>query len=110
VLKIEAIVRNSKIHEIQQELEKIDVPTFSSYEVKIAGIHKGHKGWRSISSDLLPKSKIEILCKDNDQKTIVDVILNTARTGEKGDGIVFVYNVDKLVKIKNGVAGEAALK
>ncbi|MEK6971370.1 MAG: P-II family nitrogen regulator, partial [Thermoproteota archaeon] len=74
------------------------------------GIHRGHLGWRNRTSDFIPKSKIEILCNDGEHEKIVDAILNAAKTGEKGDGIVFVYQVDKLVKIKTGETGESALR
>jgi len=110
MLKIEAIIRNSKLYDVQNALASLDLPTFSSYEVKLTGLHKGHKSWRNKTSDFIPKSKIEVLCADRDQEKIVKTILDAAKTGEKGDGIVFVYHIDNLVKIKNNDRGESALK
>lgn len=110
MLKIEAIVRSSKLYDVQEALAKLGVPTFSSHEVKITGIHKVHAGWRNKTSDFIPKSKLEILCADADHQKIVDCVTEAAKTGEKGDGIVFVYNVEKLLKIKSGETGESALK
>ena len=109
MLKIEAIVRSSVFHELQDALAKVDIPTFSAYQVQISGIHRGHEGWRNKTSDFIPKTKIEILCKDEDEQKIVDAIQKTASTGEKGDGVIFTYNVDKIIKIKSGQTGEEAL-
>ena len=109
MIKIEAIVRNSVLHEIQDELAKIGIPTFSSYQVQITGIHKGHEGLKNKTSDFIPKTKIEILCKDEDEGKIIDTIQKAASTGEKGDGVIFTYQIEKLMKIKNAQTGADAL-
>ena len=109
MLKIEAIIRNSAVSDIQVALAKNGIPTFSIYQVQITGVHKAHKGWRNKMSDFVPKSKIEILCPDNGGDKIIKIIQDTARTGEKGDGIVYIYNVNKLVKIRTGEIDEKAL-
>ena len=109
MLKIEAIIRSSTLQDIQTALAKNGIPTFSVYQVQITGVHKAHKGWRNKMSDFVPKSKIEILCSDNVGDEIMKIIQDTARTGEKGDGIVYVYKINKLVKIRNGEADEKAL-
>ena len=70
--KIQAIVRNSVLHEIQDALAEIGIPTFSAYLVQITGIHKGHEGWRNKTSDFIPKTKLEILCADKDEEIIMD--------------------------------------
>jgi nitrogen regulatory protein P-II 1 len=110
MLKVEGIIRSSKLYDVQKALADLGIPTFSSYEVKLSGILKGHSGWRNKTSDFIPKLKIEILCNNGEHEKIVNAILESAKTGDKGDGIVFVYQVDKLVKIKNGQTGESALK
>ncbi len=97
------------LQDIQEILAKNGIPTFSIYQVQMTGMHKAHKGWRNKMSDFIPKSKIEILCPDNVGDEIVKIIQETARTGEKGDGIVYVYKIDKLVKIRNGSIDEMAL-
>jgi|SRR3989338_5188345 len=109
MLKIEAIIRSSVLQDIQVILAKNGIPTFSVYQVQITGIHKTHKGWRNKMSDFIPKSKLEILCPDNAEEQIIKIIQDTARTGEKGDGIVYVYKINKLVKIRNGNVDEKAL-
>ncbi len=107
--KIEAIVRNSVLHEIQDELAEIGIPTFSAYQVHITGIHRAHEGWRNKTSDFIPKTKIEILCADKDEEKIIDTIQKAANTGEKGDGVVFTYNLNKIIKIRDKQTDENAL-
>ena len=109
MLKIEAVIRNSAVADIQVALAENGIPTFSIYQVQIAGVHKAHKGWRNKMSDYIPKSKIEILCPDNVEDEIIKTIQDAARTGEKGDGIVYVYKINKLVKIRTGDIDEKAL-
>jgi nitrogen regulatory protein P-II 1 len=109
MLKIEAIVRNSMLSDIQSALLKNGIPTFSIYQVQMTGIHKAHEGWRNKMSDFIPKSKLEILCPDKSGEDILKTIQEVARTGEKGDGIVYLYKVDKIVKIRNGNTDEKAL-
>jgi nitrogen regulatory protein PII len=109
MIKIEAILRNSVLHQVQDALATIGIATFSSYQIQITGIHKVHEGWRNKTSDFIPKSKIEILCMDQDEEKIVNTIQKTATTGEKGDGVVFTYNINQLVKIKSGETGKDAL-
>jgi len=109
MIKIEAIIRNSVLHEIQDTLAEIGIPTFSAYQVQITGIHRGHEGLRNKTSDFIPKTKIEILCADKDEEKIVNTIQKAANTGEKGDGVVFTYNINKIVKIRDKQTGDAAL-
>ena len=109
MIKIEAIVRNSVLHEIQDALSEIEIPTFSAYQVQITGIHRGHEGWRNKTSDFIPKTKIEILCADKDEEKILNTIQKAANTGEKGDGVVFTYNLNKIIKIRDKQTDENAL-
>ena len=108
--KIEAIVRTIKIHDIQHKLLEIGIPTFSIYQVQITGIHKGHEGLKNKASDYIPKLKIEILCADKDEDQIIDAILKAGQSGEKGDGVIFTYDINKLVKIRTAEVGEKALQ
>ncbi len=110
MIKIEAVIRSSTLHDVQDSLATVGIPTFSAYQVQITGVHKGHEGWRNKTSDFIPKYKIEILCSDEDSEEIVNAIQKAASTGEKGDGVVFAYNINKLVKIRNGQTDKDALK
>ena len=114
MIKIEAVVRNSKLHAVQDALLDIGISTFSSYEIKLAGLHKGHvtAGGRPgtfKASGLIPKTNIVIICPDKDAEKIVDTISKAAKTGQKGDGLISLYSIDKLVKIRTGQTGEAAI-
>jgi len=59
---------------------------------------------------LLQKTKIEIICGENDKNKIIDTISKSAKTGQTGDGIVFSQPIDDLVKIRTGTTGEAAIR
>ncbi|MGQ0606132.1 MAG: P-II family nitrogen regulator [Candidatus Nitrosotenuis sp.] len=112
MIKIEAVVRNLKLHEVEESLKKIGVKSFSSYEIKMSGIYPGHVSWRSPnkkSSDFVPKSKIEIICSIRDQEKIINAITNSARTGQTGDGIIFVCPITSLLKIKDHSTDEKAV-
>ncbi len=110
MMKIEAVIRSSVLHEVQDALADIGIPTFSSYQVQITGIHRAHEGLKNKTSDFIPKIKIEILCSEEEEEKIVSAIRKNASTGEKGDGVVFTYNIDNLIKIRNGETGKNALK
>ena len=107
--KIEAIVRNSTFYEVQKALSEIGITTYSAYQVQITGIHREHKGLKTNTSNYIPKSKIELLCSDKDTDKIVNIIQKSASTGEKGDGIVLCYKIEKLVKIRDGEIDSSAL-
>ena len=109
MIKVEAIVRNSVLHKIQDTLAEMGIPTFSAYQVQITGIHRVHEGWRNKTSDFIPKTKIEILCADKDEQKIIDAIQKAANTGEKGDGVVFSYNINKILKIRDKQTDVSAL-
>jgi len=109
MIKVEAIVRNSVLHQIQDTLADIGIPTFSAYQVHITGIHRGHEGWRNKTSDFIPKTKLEILCADKDEQKIIDAIQKAANTGERGDGVVFTYNINKILKIRDKQTDISAL-
>lgn len=97
------------LQDIQETLAKKGIPTFSIYQVQITGIHKAHEGWRNKMSDFIPKSKLEILCPDRVEDEILTIIQEAARTGERGDGIVYSHKINKLIKIRDGATDEDAL-
>ncbi len=107
--KIEAIVRNSTFYAVKKSLAEFGISTFSAYQVQISGIHPTHTGMRSSISNYIPKSKIELLCADKDEAKIIEIIQKSANTGEKGDGIVLSYKIDKLIKIRDGQTDASAI-
>ncbi len=114
MIKIEAVVRSTKFHEVQHALHEAGIPTFSAYDIKLTGLHKGHtSGGRPgtfRSSDLIAKTNITVICAENEESKIIQAITESARTGDKGDGLISVYPIHSLIKIRNGKTGEAAVK
>ena len=114
MIKIEAVIRSTKFHEVQHALHDIGIPTFSAFDVKLTGLHKGHTtGGRPgtfRSSDLIAKTNITVICAENEESKIIQAITEAARTGDKGDGLISVYPIHSLIKIRNGKTGEAAVK
>ena len=112
MLKIEAVVRSSKLEQIRQRLAELGIFTFSAYEVKLSGISHtatASKPGAYKTSALIPKTKIEVLCKEREKDKIISAIMSGGRTGSTGDGIVYVYSIDQILKIKNGKAGDEAI-
>jgi len=113
MLKIEAVIRSIKLQQVKKELERIGITTFSSFEVKMAGLAHGMtsdgKPGSFKTSALIPKTKIEIICREKDKDRITEAITKGAKTGQVGDGIVYVYPITHLMKIKNGKLDEQAI-
>lgn len=110
--KIEAIIRTEKLEDIKQELLKHNVKGLTMTQVVGCGNQKGQKSiYRGTIVDLtlLSKIKLEIVCDDERADEIIKVITNTAKTGEIGDGKIFVYNVEEVVRIRTGETGEDAI-
>jgi nitrogen regulatory protein P-II 1 len=110
--KIEAIIRPFRIDDVREALAEIGVKGMTLTEVKGYGRQKGHTELYRGSEyqiDFLPKIKLEVVVPDRMEDQVVDAILKTARTGQVGDGKIFVYGVEDAVRVRTGEAGEAAL-
>jgi nitrogen regulatory protein P-II 1 len=108
--KIEAIVRHFKLDDIKEALNAKGVQGMTVTEVRGFGRQKGHKEvyrGTEYTVDFLPKVKIEVVVAAEDAQGIIETILKTARTGEIGDGKVFVTNLASVIRIRTGEA-EAA--
>ncbi len=115
MLKIEAVIRSTRFHNVQDSLADVGVRTFSAYDIKLTGLHKGHttSGGRPGSfkaSDLIAKTNIVVLCHEKDKDKIINAIIEASKTGQRGDGVISVYKIDNLIKIRNGAIEEAALR
>ncbi len=114
MLKIEAVIRSTRFHDVQHALADIGIETFSAYDIKLTGLHKGHSvGGRPGSfktSDLIAKTNVVVLCHERDKEKISKAIIDASKTGQKGDGLVSVYKIENLTKIRNGSTEEAALR
>lgn len=111
--KIEALVRNSKLYSVKDALEKVGIKGMTVYEVKGLGTQKGvtHGGRPGTvsGSELNPKTKIEIVCDDNDVTKIMGAIAESAKTGSVGDGKIFVYTIEDSMRIRTGERGSNAV-
>ena len=110
--KIEAIIKPFKLEEVKENLGLIGIQGMTVIEVKGFGRQKGHtelyRGAEYIV-DFLPKVKIEIVVSDEDLDKAVESIQSTAKTGRIGDGKIFVTDLEQVVRIRTGEAGEKAL-
>ncbi|MEW6237758.1 MAG: P-II family nitrogen regulator [Candidatus Omnitrophota bacterium] len=110
--KIEAIIKPFKLDEVKDALNDIGIVGMTILEVRGFGRQKGHKELFRGSEyvvDLLPKVKIEVVVKDELARQVIDVIMNSARTGNIGDGKIFVSTLDDVYRIRTGEEGESAV-
>jgi nitrogen regulatory protein P-II 1 len=112
VKKIEAVVRLEKFEEVKEALKNIGYPGMTVTRIEGHGKQKGlvqqFRG-REYKLELLPKIKIEVAVKDEDVSLFVETVVEAARTGEVGDGKIFVIPVEEVVRIRTGEAGEVAV-
>jgi nitrogen regulatory protein P-II 1 len=110
--KIEAVIKPFKLDEVRESLSEIGVTGLTVTEVKGFGRQKGHtelyRGAEYVV-DFLPKVKVEIVIQDNMVDRAIEAIIKAARTGKIGDGKIFVYPVEQVVRIRTGETGEAAV-
>jgi nitrogen regulatory protein PII len=108
-----AYIRHEAFEPIRADLLGKGFPSLSVSEVKGSGRQKGiterYRG-AELTNYLRPKVKIEAVVADSDVRTVVDSILEHARTGEVGDGKVFVMPVDEAFRVRTGEAGEDILQ
>jgi nitrogen regulatory protein PII len=110
--KIEAIIRPFRIDDVREALAEIGVKGMTLTEVKGYGRQKGHTEVYRGSEyqiDFLPKIKLEIVVADTLADDAVDVILKAAKTGQVGDGKIFIYEIEDAVRVRTGESGEEAL-
>ena len=112
VKKIEAIIKPFKLDEVKEALQDLGVQGLSVIEVKGFGRQKGqtelYRG-TEYRNDFLPKTKIELAIKDEDTDSVIAAISSVTNTGKVGDGKIFVYDLEKAVRIRTGETGDEAL-
>jgi nitrogen regulatory protein P-II 2 len=109
---IMAVIKPFKLDEVREALTSIGVQGLTVTEVKGFGRQKGHteiyRG-AEYAVSFLPKLKIEVAVKADMADRVVEAILTTAKTGQIGDGKIFVYNLDHVVRIRTGESDAEAL-
>ena len=112
MVKIEAIIKPFTLDKVREALQKIGVTGMTIYEVKGFGRQKGHSELyrgAEYTVDFLPKLKIETIVTAEMEDKVVDAIATAAGTGKIGDGKIFVYPVQKAMRIRTRELDEAAL-
>lgn len=110
--KVEAIIRPFKIDEVKEALLEEGVRGLTITEVRGYGRQKGHKEVYRGSEyqiEFVPKIKIEVVVDDNIVERVVDAILKTAKTGQVGDGKIFIYDIADVIRIRTDESGSSAL-
>lgn len=110
--KIEAVIQPFKLEEVKEALKAIGIDGMTITEVRGHGRQKGHKEvyrGHEYNVDLLPKVKIEMVVPSARLEEVIRTLSTAARTGNIGDGKIFVYEVAEAIRIRNDDRGESAL-
>jgi nitrogen regulatory protein P-II 1 len=110
--KLEAIIKPFKLNEVKEGLTKLGIQGMTVTEVKGFGRQRGHKEiyrGAEYQIDFVPKIKMEIVVPDNLVSDTVKVIQEKARTGDIGDGKIFVYPLEEAIRIRTGESGNDAI-
>jgi nitrogen regulatory protein P-II 1 len=110
--KIEAIVREEKLHEIRVALEEQGFRCITVFDVKGRGAQGGISlQWRvgDYRVELLPKKMLMMVVKDTEYKKVVDIICRISKSGSAGDGKIFVSTVDEVIRVRTEENGEKAV-
>ncbi|MBZ0290275.1 MAG: P-II family nitrogen regulator [Anaerolineae bacterium] len=110
--KIEAIIREEKLNEVKDALRRIGIIGMNVAEIRGHGRQggvtlNGRSG--SYQIDLLPRIQINIVLSEHNVEKTINTIIEAAQTGQIGDGIIFVYPVDDVIRIRTGERGREAL-
>ena len=110
---IKAIIQPDKLSAVRKALENTDCYRgIIITDVMGQGNQKGIvQAWRGekFQMDLLPKTMIDLVVKDSELISIIEILTKESRSGEMGDGKIFVYNVEEVIRIRTGEVGEDAL-
>lgn len=111
--KIEAIIRPEKLDEVKHALAAKGYIGLNIVGVTGRGVQKGivhaGRGGAEYTVDMLPKVKIEVVVADANAAEVIDIIETSARTGNIGDGKIFVIPVEEAIRVRTGERGEVAI-
>jgi len=111
--QIKAVIQPDKLYDVRDALEKAGCYRGAMItDILGQGTQKGiTQAWRGekFQMELLPKVVIDLIVKDEDADTVKKIIIESARTGEIGDGKIFVYNVEEVIRIRTGEKNESAI-
>ncbi|RME69744.1 MAG: P-II family nitrogen regulator [Nitrospirae bacterium] len=109
---VAAVIKHYKLDDVRKALLDVGVQGMTVIEVKGFGRQKGHlEVYRGVKYEVqfLPKIKLEVAVPDEKLEEVIEAIVSSARTGEIGDGKVFVYDLQEVVRIRTGEKGPEAL-
>ena len=112
MLKIEAFLRPAALDKVQEGLAAIGIAGMSVLEVRGFGRQRGHKEvyrGAEYTVDFVPKIKVEVAVNDSDCQRALDTIVEAAKSGNVGDGKVFVLPVNEAVRVRTGETGGSAI-
>jgi nitrogen regulatory protein P-II 1 len=110
--KIEAVIRHFKLEEVKDALHAKGVQGMTVTEVRGFGRQKGHtETYRGAeyAVDFLPKVKVEVVVDERDAQGVIDTVVAAARTGQVGDGKIFVSQLTDVIRIRTGETNAAAV-
>jgi len=110
--RVDAIIREEALDEVKNALREIGIVGMSFTEIHGHGREGGISlSWRGTSyqMDMIPKIQLSVILSERNLERTIDTIVKTARTGQAGDGIIFVYPVEDIIRIRTGERGGQAL-
>jgi len=113
ITKIDIITRPEKLEELKEAMNAIDVTGMTVTQVYGCGLQKGYKEiyrGKEVAVNLLPKVKIEIVVCEVPVEKVLETATRVCRTGQVGDGKIFIYPLENAVRIRTGESGPDAIK
>ncbi len=111
--KIEAIIRPERVNDVKQALDDLGYHGMNIIQVTGRGAQRGivhlGRGGETVRVDMLPKTKVEVVVADLAVERVIEAIIHAARTGNIGDGKIFVIPVEEAVRVRTGERGDVAV-
>ena len=110
--RVEAIIRPSKLEDIKEALKNSNINGVTISQVMGCGQQRGWKEYHrgtEITTNVLPKIEVKIVVEDEKVEDVIELITSIARTGEVGDGKIFVVDIAECIRIRTGERGTSAL-
>jgi nitrogen regulatory protein P-II 1 len=109
--KIEAIIRKTKFEEVKDALHENGIEFFSFWDARGVGMARQSRVYRGVAYDTstIERIYLSIVVRDINLDRTIETIVSAAKTGQVGDGKIFVYNIDESVRIRTGERGDESL-
>jgi nitrogen regulatory protein P-II 1 len=110
--RIIAVIREEKLEDVKKALIAVGCDGMNISEIRgrgrQMGIKESYRGSK-YCMDLIPKSRVELIVKDEDVEEVANVVIEAARTGDVGDGKLFISSIDEVIRIRTGERGDDAV-